>query len=247
MEIVMIGKSKLTYEHPSHAHDAWEIIVNVDGNGHFVSGDLCRPFRPHSIVCIPPRVPHQKVAENGFLDVWVQLSDFPELDKTKPTFLSDDAEGSVASLLHVLHSIHYGKLPNRRVMQDCLIESIQQLILGRLSRTKVDPEVEAILSRIVHNFHDPDFSIDRALSSQGYCADHMRRLFREQVGKTPQEYLNALRIKSAKKLLSSRARSGYSVSEISTMVGFHDVSYFSRTFKRATGITPSAYTGEPIK
>jgi transcriptional regulator GlxA family with amidase domain len=96
----------------------------------------------------------------------------------------------------------------------------------------------------VHNFHDPDFSIDEALTEHGYCADHMRRLFREQVGKTPQEYLSALRIRSAKKLLASRAVSNYSVSEISNMTGFSNVSYFSRAFKLATGMPPSLYFGE---
>lgn len=244
MGILLVGKSKLTYDHHEHEHDMWEIIVNTEGNGYFQFGETRRPFRPHSIVCIPPRVPHEKVSEEGFLDVWVQLSDFPELDKTKPTFLSDDAEGSVAALIHVLHSVHHGKMPNRRVTRDCLLESIQQLILGRLARTKVDSEVEAIMARIVHNFHDPAFSVEEALSSCGYCTDHMRRIFCEQVEKTPQEYLTSLRIRSARKLLASRSISNYSVSEIASMVGFNDVSYFSRVFKRATGVTPSAYRDE---
>lgn len=247
MGILLVGKSKLTYDHHEHAHDTWEIIVNTEGNGYFQFGETRRPFRPHSIVCIPPRVPHEKVSEDGFLDVWVQLSDFPELDATKPTFLTDDAEGSVAALIHVLHSVHHGKMPNKTLLRESLLESIQQLILGRLSRTKVDTEVEAIMARIVHNFHDPAFSIDEALSDRGYCADHMRRLFRDQVGKTPQEYLSALRIKSAKKLLSSRAVSNYSVAEIASMVGFNDVAYFSRVFKAATGVTPSRYTGDGDK
>jgi transcriptional regulator GlxA family with amidase domain len=242
--ILIVGKSKLSFNHPYHDHDTWEIIVNTDGVGYFQSGEVRRAFRPGSIVCVPPRVPHEKISEEGYMDVWVQLSEFPKLDQTKPTFLSDDAEGSIASLIHVLHTVQYGKLPNRSVMRECLVESIQQLILGRVSRTKVDAEVEAIMTRIVHNFHDPDFSIDEALTEHGYCADHMRRLFREQVGKTPQEYLSALRIRSAKKLLASRAVSNYSVSEISNMTGFSNVSYFSRAFKLATGMPPSLYFGE---
>lgn len=178
------------------------------------------------------------------MDVWVQLSDFPNLDETKPTFLSDDSEGSIAALIHVLHSVQYSKLPNRSVLRESLLESIQQLILGRLARIKVDSEVETIMNRIVHNFHDPSFSIDECLSTCGYCTDHMRRLFREQVGKTPQEYLSSLRIRSAKKLLASRSVSNYSVSEIATMTGFNDISYFSRVFKNATGVSPSAYRDE---
>ncbi len=244
MGILLVGKSALTFTHHEHAHDTWEIIVNTKGNGNFRSGDTCRPFRAGSIVCVPPRVPHEKKSAEGFLDVWIQLSEFPKLDETKPTFLTDDPEGNIAALIHILHSVQYSKLPNRTAVRESLLESIQQMILARISRKKVDSDVETMMNRIVQNFHDPAFSIDKCLSAGGYCVDHMRRLFREQVGKTPQEYLSSLRIRSAKKLLASRSVSNYSVSEIATMVGYSDVSYFSRVFKRATGIMPSAYTGE---
>jgi two-component system response regulator YesN len=33
----------------------------------------------------------------------------------------------------------------------------------------------------------------------------------------------------------------YSVSEVAGLAGFNDISYFSREFKRATGVSPSEY------
>ena len=244
MKHLIVGKSALTLNHRSHEHDMWEIIANTKGNGYFTFGDTRRPFREGSIVCIPPGIPHEKDSREGFLDIWIQLSDFPALDKTKPTFVNDDASGNIISLINILYSVQYSRIPSRDTVKESLLDSIQQLILARITKGRPDPGVEAIMNRIVHNFHDPAFSIDKCLSSGGYCADHMRRLFREQVGKTPREYLTYLRVKSAKKLLAARKSSNYSVADICSMVGFSDVSYFSRVFKKETGISPGEYHGE---
>ena len=241
MDILLAGKSALTVTHGLHFHETWEIISNIEGQGVFeFDGDLV-PFDSKTIVCIPPHVSHAKHSDEGFRDIWVQLSDFPSLDPTKPTFLNDDSDQNISSLINILYSIRYSKIPNYKDISDTLVESIQQLILSRLERKQIDPRVEQIMNSIIHHFQDPGFSLEECLACHGYCADHMRRIFREQIGKTPQEYLNDIRIKTAKKLLSSRHVSNYSVTDICTMVGFGDISYFSRIFKRATGIAPSEY------
>ena len=245
MSILISGKSALTYTHATHHHTTWEIIANVEGDGVLEIGEDTVPFDNRTIVCIPPHVEHAKTSQNGYRDIWLWLSDFPLLDHTAPTVLSDDSEHNIASLMNILYSVRQEKAPNYKVVAESLLDSIQQLILSRLERKQIDPRIEEIVHSIIHHFQDPAFSLDECLSQKGYCSDHMRRLFREQIGKTPHEYLAYMRIKSAKKLLSSRKISNYSVSEICTMVGFQDVSYFSRIFKKATGISPSEYFEEP--
>ncbi len=241
MELFAVGKSALTVKHGLHTHEAWEIVSNVEGSGCFQLEDGTVPFDSKTVVCIPPHVVHAKFSEEGFRDLWIQLSDFPLSEKTKPTFLTDDADGNISALIHVLYSVRLAKVPNYNMVSDVLLDSVQQLILSRLASKKMDPAVERIANEIIHHFQDPMFSLEECLSESGYCPDHMRRLFRSQTGKTPQEYLFEQRIKTAKKLLNARNISNYSVTEICTMVGFNDVSYFSRVFKRATGIAPSDY------
>ena len=244
MNQLIVGKSALTVTHPEHEHETWEIIVNTRGTGYFTFGSTTRAFRENTIVCIPPGIPHKKDSATGFIDIWIQLSSFPTLDKTKPTFLTDDAGGNITSLINVLYSVQYAKIQNSDTVKESLLDSIQQLILSRITKGRPDAQVERIMGSIVHNFHDPSFSINDLLGTGGYCPDHMRRLFKAQVGKTPVEYLMSLRIKSAKKLLLARKSSNYSIAEIGTMAGFNDVSYFSRVFKKETGVSPSEYPGE---
>ncbi len=247
MNILISGKSALLTTHGCHHHNTWEIISNLEGDGTLEFGEAQYPFDTTTIVCIPPHVEHAKYSDEGFRDIWLWCDDFPALDRTKPTILSDDPDRNVGKIIQVLYSMQYQKIANKQAVTEPLLDSLQQLILSRLNKKKTDPRVENIVHNIVHHFQDQTFSLDEVLSRNGYCSDHMRRLFHEQVGKTPREYLADLRIKTAKKLLVSRKISNYSIKEISAMVGYHDVGYFSRVFKEATGQSPGTYTDTPTE
>ena len=67
---------------------------------------------------------------------------------------------------------------------------------------------------------------------------HLFRLFKSQLGMSPIEYKNAIRIKKAESLLADRE---LSIAEIAEMLGFENACYFSRIFKSRTGRSPIAY------
>ena len=62
--------------------------------------------------------------------------------------------------------------------------------------------------------------------------------FKDKFGKSFVEYLNHLRVEHACILLATTQQSAM---EIALQVGFENLSYFIRTFKRITGSTPNAY------
>ncbi|WP_068775734.1 AraC family transcriptional regulator [Paenibacillus sp. FJAT-26967] len=66
-------------------------------------------------------------------------------------------------------------------------------------------------------------------------------LFRRVTGQTISDYVHSVRIKKAVYMLID---SLLTVSEIAEFLGYQDVSYFQRVFKKMTGKTPSAYTKE---
>lgn len=72
----------------------------------------------------------------------------------------------------------------------------------------------------------------------GYSPDHFARVFKEVLGVSPELFVIQARIERAKQLLSE---SSLSISEIAEALGYSDLYFFSRQFKRHVSRTPSQY------
>jgi transcriptional regulator GlxA family with amidase domain len=66
----------------------------------------------------------------------------------------------------------------------------------------------------------------------------LRQLFKKEIGQTPAQYLNALRLEKAKEMLEDTF---LSVKEIRFKVGAKDKSRFAKDFRKAYGLTPVQY------
>lgn len=66
-------------------------------------------------------------------------------------------------------------------------------------------------------------------------------LFKNQTNMTFNQYLNKIRINESKKLLKTTSDS---IIDISLAVGFNNHNHFSATFKKLTGVTPTAYKNQ---
>lgn len=71
-----------------------------------------------------------------------------------------------------------------------------------------------------------------------YSLSSIKRIFKKETGLSIIDYQNNNRIIQSKRLLES---GNASIEEIAGALGFSNASYFSRTFKKQVGISPSAY------
>ncbi|MBQ8358008.1 MAG: helix-turn-helix transcriptional regulator [Clostridia bacterium] len=79
--------------------------------------------------------------------------------------------------------------------------------------------------------HKVDYYADLCVMSES----GFRRLFREYTGLSPIEYRNRLRLEEARKLIGTGE---YSVAEAADAVGFTNISFFCRSYKKLFGQTP---------
>lgn len=74
----------------------------------------------------------------------------------------------------------------------------------------------------------------------GMTPQKFRSYFKMLTSRTPKEYLIDCKVERAKELLETGK---YQVSQVAYMLGYDDVFYFSKLFKRKTGKTPKSYIG----
>ena len=81
-------------------------------------------------------------------------------------------------------------------------------------------------------------TIADAATEVGISQSHFMKYFKNTMGTSFIDYLNEYRLTMASRLLQS---SDSSILAISEEVGYDNLSYFNRTFKKRYGMTPSAY------
>lgn len=138
-------------------------------------------------------------------------------------------------------------------------EQIKALFLFERNRAKVMSIFYNILHRMhIHSEHYCDIIVPAVKYIENHYSDaelsneilakqcnisevYFRRLFTQQYGITPKQYIIDIRIQKAKHLLSDGI---LKVSAISEQCGFSNQYHFCRIFKDKTGLTPTEYTKE---
>ncbi|MDP3178729.1 MAG: helix-turn-helix transcriptional regulator, partial [Spirochaetaceae bacterium] len=100
------------------------------------------------------------------------------------------------------------------------------------------PAVAAVVAHVKENFARP-LTLESVADLVSISPSRLSRLFAEETGRGFSEFLIEYRIEKAKEMLASP---GASVKQVSSACGYPDPNYFSRLFKKETGLTPSAFS-----
>lgn len=97
--------------------------------------------------------------------------------------------------------------------------------------------LRAALDYIAANYPLP-ISVDDIAAAAAVSRSTLFRLFRTELGAAPSDYLIEYRIEQAKKLLSE---TDISITAAARSAGYENNLYFSRAFRKATGMSPTEY------
>ncbi len=100
-----------------------------------------------------------------------------------------------------------------------------------------DAPIKQIQQWLFENFRD-DIHVDALAARIGMSPRNFARRFKTATGETPLSYLHRLRINAAKHLLESEVAT---IRDVSLAVGYEDVMFFRRLFKRYTSVPPREY------
>lgn len=122
-----------------------------------------------------------------------------------------------------------------------LITSLLYMILYKVAKTTHNNEIKKEYKRIqkavqyLEANYTLDFELSELADQCNLSIEMFRIYFVKLKGIPPMKYKNMLRLEKAYELLLSKE---YSVKEVSNIVGYNDISYFSRMFKKKYGYPP---------
>jgi iron complex transport system substrate-binding protein len=122
-------------------------------------------------------------------------------------------------------------------MKSMLFELIY-VLFGQLQNSKdrgSPSDLVAYALRYIHEHYAEAVSMDQLAELLGCSSSYMYRLFKAEIGKSPNDYIIGIRLEQARQYLLTTQ---LNLREIAQSVGYSDVYYFSRLFKKQFGISP---------
>lgn len=108
---------------------------------------------------------------------------------------------------------------------------------GTAAMEKNRSAVQRVVSLIHRRYYEP-LTLQDLAAEACYSTFHFTRVFHKEVGLPPRQFLTAVRLYHAKRLL---AVTDMSIVDVVTSVGYSSVGTFTTRFTNATGVSPSAF------
>ncbi|MGR5420320.1 helix-turn-helix transcriptional regulator [Vibrio sp. PNB22_4_1] len=102
----------------------------------------------------------------------------------------------------------------------------------------ISDELKSVIRFIDDNFHQ-EVREEEVASLCHYSPNYFSKYFHREMGISFRNYLTSKRLSQAQRLLKEQPKS--KIAYIAYQCGYHDVSYFSRIFKKKVGISPATY------
>ncbi len=128
-------------------------------------------------------------------------------------------------------------MKTREEMRDKVIEFYRKRIDYQKGRTASKSHSIAVAAKeyIEKNYYNNQLSVADISGELLVNQTYLRRMFKEEMNMTLQEYMTQFRMQKAKSLI---LETDEKLAEIAEEVGYSDVSYFSNCFKKFYGVSP---------
>jgi AraC-like DNA-binding protein/quercetin dioxygenase-like cupin family protein len=143
-------------------------------------------------------------------------------------------------------------LEHNRVSSDIEVGGHARMLLAHYMEEKVSLQSQSVpfvqpaiqkqidqMARWLQTRYMEPLSIELMAQELGYHRTYLSKMFSRYIGRSPMQYLTALRLERASILLRSRQK--FTIEEVAFSVGYRDPLYFSKLFKQKYGKSPSEY------
>ena len=232
------------------AYGFYNLLLCIGGEGKVITADKKFSVKSGSIMFIPKGTAHQLVpAGEGWRLLCLELDgkgieellEAVKLVKPRCDALSQ-AEGFARRFIEIIELVKKGGSSLPWESSGLAYELIMKLhreinIDAHNPDGQKYSQLAPVIEYIEENYPN-DMTLDKLAGMLDISPQYLCRLFKECYKMRPFEYLARKRIQVAKQML---VQEGYSVNEVSQLVGYNDCSYFCSVFKKHEGISPAEF------
>lgn len=263
--VFFASKMRMTKQTSYHAHnDFTELTYILSGKSKYRINDIYYEVKAGDMIVCNPGVHHQNVLIDGeepAVEFCTGFTDFHFKDMNENTIELGEKGHVVrfnASIKREISRLCYDMLAENEdnqigkyfMLKAQLIQMLMLLMRELIESPKVIQKsynfetysksyaVKRIINYLMENY-EQKISLDQIAHNMYLSPVYISKIFKEETGESPINYLIKIRLEKAKEILEER-REG-SIKSIANEIGYDDVYHFSKLFKKYFGMSPQHY------
>ena len=211
-----------------HTHYCSELFYVLEGIGQFQVEDKIFPVKANDLIIINPNISHTELGLHSHPMKYIVLG----IEGLELSSENDHSNFCIVNFKEIKDTMVFylqmmlKEIETRAPGHEAICQDLMEILIVLFGRRYLNQNCEE------------DITLEQLARFSHVNKYYLVHAFTNEYGISPINYLMQARVKKAEKLL---ATTDYSMSVISSSCGFASSGYFSQTFKKITGLSPSAY------
>ena len=234
-----------------HTHNHLELFYILGGKGQFLIQDQLYPVNVNNLVIINPNVTHTEVSLNAqpleYIVLGIEGIELAAKNNSNGQFNildhfeSVEISGCLRNILREMEQKNPGYEDVCQAYMEILIirlmRSTALAVPSESQAVSTNRQCAAVRRYIDLHFKDP-LTLEQLSEEAHMNKFYLSHTFKKEYGISPINYMISKRIEESKYLL---AETDLSLSQISQLLGFSSLSYFSQVFRKTQSVPPMEY------
>ena len=233
----LLNAKSHTLDFPFHTHDTFNIALILDTTFNTKLNDKFLKAPKGTLSITNPNEVHATPCDhdlgNSFFTYYVSPEAIKDFNDGQSVFFEDKIiyDQYIFNELSFLSS-NYNK--ENCEFENRLIATLKLLVLKYASIKPHSYNTTRLFQAFLNENQFDTFSLDKTATQFGISKYKFIRLFKQETGLTPNNYVLLKKIEKSKKML----KNGKPIFDVAIDCGFYDTSHFYKNFKRFTGVNP---------
>ena len=233
----LLNAKSHTLDFPFHTHETFNIALILDTTFNTKLNDKFLKAPKGTLSITNPNEVHATPCDhdlgNSFFTYYVSPDAIKDFHNGQRVFFEDKIiyDQQIFNELHFLSANHDKGIIE---FENRLIAVLKLLVSKYASIDAISYNTKKLFQCFVNETEFDNFSLDKTATQFGISKYKFIRLFKQETGLTPNNFVLLRKIEQSKRML----KQGKTIFNVAIDCGFYDTSHFYKNFKRFTGVNP---------